>query len=314
MRERYNQWVGKSFDEKLFKSFGMIDNNNNLTNAGSLLADETPIYQNRLFCTRWNGLTKAGGLIDALDSDEYKGGLISILRDGEAFIRRNTKTMWKKTPFSRIEMPEYVYQSASEALVNGLIHRDYMIKGSEVHIDIFDDRMEIYSPGGMVNGSMIQNLDIQYVSSERRNPVLADIFNRLGLMERQGSGLSKIIESYQLEENYTEDKMPKFYSDRTQFRVIMPNLNYGIDTNEPNHEPNHEPNTNSEQRLYLTRKDIQILNLLKENRSATQKQLSFQTGLSISSVKRALINLQKSKCIERVGATRGYWKVLKDKE
>lgn len=139
--------------------------------------------------------------------------------------------MWKKTPFSRIEMPEYVFQSASEALVNALIHRDYMVVGSEVHIDIFDDRMEIYSPGGMVNGSVIQNLDIRYVSSERRNPVIADIFNRLGLMERQGSGLSKIVEGYKLEENYTDKKKPSFYSDRTQFRVIMPNLNFEVDTN-----------------------------------------------------------------------------------
>lgn len=163
LKERYKQWSGRSFDNKLFKSFGMVDDNGNLTNAGAMLADETPIYQNRLFCTRWNGLTKAGGLIDALDSDEYRGGLISLLREGESFIRRNTKTMWRKTPFSRIEMPEYVYQSASEALVNGLIHRDYMVTGSEVHIDIFDDRMEIYSPGGMVNGSMFhQREEIQY--------------------------------------------------------------------------------------------------------------------------------------------------------
>ena len=124
LRERYKQWTGNSFDDKLFKSFGIVDHHGNLTNAGALLADETPLYQNRLFCTRWNGLTRAGGLIDALDSDEYTGGLISLLRDGESFIRRNTRIMWKKTPFSRVEMPEYVFQSASEALVNALIHRE----------------------------------------------------------------------------------------------------------------------------------------------------------------------------------------------
>lgn len=329
LRERYKQWTGKSFEDKLFKSFGIIDNNGNLTNAGAILADETPIYQNRLFCTRWNGLTKAGGLIDALDSDEYSGGLISLLRDGESFMRRNTKRMWKKTPFSRIEMPEYVFQSASEALVNALIHRDYMILGSEVHIDIFDDRMEIYSPGGMVNGSMIQNLDIRYISSERRNPILADIFNRLGLMERQGSRLSKIIEGYKLEENYTDDKTPTFYSDRTQFRVILPNLNYGIDTNEPNlgpnepnlepnpepNEPNLEPNLEPNElnlNLYLSKKEIQVFNMIKKNSNITQKQLSSKTGLSISSIKRILKILNENKYIERIGGTRGYWKILKE--
>ncbi|WP_205618774.1 helix-turn-helix domain-containing protein [Thomasclavelia saccharogumia] len=81
LRERYKQWTGNSFDDKLFKSFGIVDHHGNLTNAGALLADETPLYQNRLFCTRWNGLTRAGGLIDALDSDEYTGGIISLLRD-----------------------------------------------------------------------------------------------------------------------------------------------------------------------------------------------------------------------------------------
>ena len=74
-------------------------------------------------------------------------------------------------------------------------------------------------------------LDIRHVPSERRNQVLADIFNRFGLMERQRSGLSKIIEGYQFEENYSEDKKPAFFSDRTQFIVMMPNLNFVLSSN-----------------------------------------------------------------------------------
>lgn len=80
-------------------------------------------------------------------------------------------------------MPEYVERSYHEALVNALAHRDYLVNGSEVHIDIYDDRMEIYSPGGMPDGSYIQERDPLTVPSTRRNPVLADIFNRLGYME-----------------------------------------------------------------------------------------------------------------------------------
>ena len=67
-------------------------------------------------------------------------------------------------------------RSFFESLVNALIHRDYLILGSEVHIDIFDDRLTIYSPGGMPDGTLIQDRDITTVSSTRRNPVLADIF------------------------------------------------------------------------------------------------------------------------------------------
>lgn len=118
-----------------------------LTNAGALVADESPIRWSRLFCTRWNGLNKSGGTIDAFDDAEYSGSVLSLIDNGEAFIKRNAKLMWRKTANSREEMPEYVERSYHEALVNALAHRDYLVNGSEVHIDIYDDRMEIYSPG-----------------------------------------------------------------------------------------------------------------------------------------------------------------------
>ena len=136
--------------------------------------------------------------------------------------------MWKKTPDSRLEMPDYCERSFFEALVNALIHRDYLILGGEVHIDIYDDRMTIYSPGGMPDGTLIQNRDLAYVASTRRNPILADIFGRIGYMERQGSGLSKIRDAYEKSANFREGMEPSFYSDQTQFTVTLPNLNYGI--------------------------------------------------------------------------------------
>ena len=110
--------------------------------------------------------------------------------------------MWRKTANSREEMPEYVERSYHEALVNALAHRDYLVNGSEVHIDIYDDHMEIYSPGGMPDGSVIQDRDPLTVPSTRRNPVLADVFNRLGYMERKGSGFGKIIGGYEFQINY----------------------------------------------------------------------------------------------------------------
>lgn len=71
-----------------------------------------------------------------------------------------------------------------------------MITGSEVHIDIFDDRMEIYSPGGMMDGSLVQDLNTDTVPSKRRNPVIADVFSRMNYMERRGSGFKKIKADY----------------------------------------------------------------------------------------------------------------------
>lgn len=133
-------------EEKLFDSFDMRDENGKLTNAGALLADDSPIRHSRLFCTHWNGLDKSGGMVDALDSAEYSGSLIILLNEGVSFVKRNMKTRWKKTADSRIEMPDYCERSVFEALVNALIHRDYLILGSEVHIDIYDDRLTIILP------------------------------------------------------------------------------------------------------------------------------------------------------------------------
>ena len=88
--------------------------------------------------------------------------------------------------------------------------------------------MEIYSLGGMPDGLVIQERDSLTVPSTRRNPVIADVFGRLGLMARKGSGFGKIIHAYEHQVSFTDDKMPKFSSDRYQFTVIMPSLNYNV--------------------------------------------------------------------------------------
>lgn len=125
-------------------------------------------------------------------------------------------------------MPEYPEQAVHEALVNALIHRDYMEVGSEVHMDIFDDRMEIYSPGGMPDGSIVQNLDTDHVVSKRRNPVIADIFSRMHFMERRGSGFKKIKEDYHRAVNYRSEVEPLFQSTASAFFVTLYNLNYHV--------------------------------------------------------------------------------------
>lgn len=151
---------------------------------------------------------------------------ISLLNNAEAFIKVNSKTVWKKTDNSRLEFPEYIHRSYFEALVNALVHRDYLDYGSEVHVDIFDDRLEIYSPGGMFDGTKVQDRNIRKIPSRRRNPVLSDIFDRLGYMERSGSGFGKILDGYEKAGNYRDQKEPEFYSDSTMFLVTLPNLNY----------------------------------------------------------------------------------------
>jgi ATP-dependent DNA helicase RecG len=127
----------------------------------------------------------------------------------------------------RINKPEYAERAVFEALSNALMHRDWSIVGSEVHVDIFDDRMEIYSPGGMPDGTLIQERDINQVPSMRRNPAIADVFGRLDFAERQGSGLRRIREETSNLYAFTDDFAPKFESTSSTFYVILKNMNYG---------------------------------------------------------------------------------------
>ncbi len=166
--------------------------------------------------------------MEALDDKEYSGSLLTLLQDGGKFVKNNTKKRWKKAPDGRMEMPDIPERAALECIVNGLIHRDYLELGSEVHIDIFDDRMEVYSPGGMLDGSFVQNLDTDHVPSRRRNPVIADVFSRINYMERRGSGFRKIKDDYRRAVNYRPELEPKFYSDTTSFWVTLYNLNYHV--------------------------------------------------------------------------------------
>ena len=307
LKERYKKWTGNSFDDKDLISFGLVNEQGDLTNAGALLADESPIRCSRLFCTRWNGLNKSGGAVDALDDAEYSGSVISLIENGEAFIKRNCKMKWRKTANSREEMPEYVERSYHEALVNALAHRDYLVNGSEVHIDIYDDRMEIYSPGGMPDGSMIQDRDPLTVPSTRRNPVLADVFNRLGYMERKGSGFGKIISGYEFQINYNESKRPSFRSDRYQFTVVMPNLNYDVpqdfEGNETMSELMSESMSESMSELERTRMQI-ILHYLDTNKEINSSIAAKLLEVEIKTASRLLLKAEKLDILKSYGKTK----------
>lgn len=302
LKERYKKWTGNSFDDKDLISFGLVNEQGDLTNAGALLADESPIRCSRLFCTRWNGLNKSGGAVDALDDAEYSGSVISLIENGEAFIKRNCKMKWRKTANSREEMPEYVERSYHEALVNALAHRDYLVNGSEVHIDIYDDRMEIYSPGGMPDGSMIQDRDPLMVPSTRRNPVLADVFNRLGYMERKGSGFGKIISGYEFQINYSEGKRPTFRSDRYQFTVVMPNLNYNVPQDVPQDVTQDVPQD---------KLDMQILDLIRKDNKISTEKMAIALGVSSKTIKRHIKEMDNICYVGR--GFSGHWEIT-DKE
>ena len=129
----------------------------------------------------------------------------------------------------RINKPDYADRAVFECLANALMHRDYSVIGSEIHVDMFDDRLEIYSPGGMPDGTLIQERDIEEVPSTRRNPIISEIFHRLDFVERRGSGLKKIHNETANLHGYTDEFAPAFKSTRTAFHVILKNMNCNLD-------------------------------------------------------------------------------------
>lgn len=214
--------TGKKFNEdRDYISLGLADKNNKLTNGAVLLSDQGALNQSKVVCTRWNGLTKGSVKEDAIDDKEYIGSLISLLENTDTFIKNNSKNSWKIKGMDRLEYEDYPVTARREAIVNALIHRDYQILGSEIHVDMYDDRLEIVSPGGMIDGTQIQNLEIGKVPSMRRNTIISDVFSRLHYMDRRGSGLSRIMESYN---DFIEK--PRFLSDESSFTVIFPNKGY----------------------------------------------------------------------------------------
>ena len=309
LRSLYYSQTRQEFRDSDLESFGLVAQSGHLTRAGALLADEPLVRQSRIFCTRWNGLTKANGRMDALDDVEIEGSLLIQLQEAESFIRRNSKKKWLKKGTHRVEFPDYPERAVTEALVNAIIHRDYMILGSEVHVDMFDDRLEIYSPGGMPDGSLIQEKSLENLSSKRRNPIIADVFSRMDLMERRGSGLRKILDSYTSSDNYSEEYLPKFQSSDHDFRVILTNLNF----EEGNVAIKRGDNVAIKRgdNVAITNREAEILAIASRNETFKTKDIEEELGIKSTRARKLISQLVSKGLIEAIGQNRSrYYRLI----
>ena len=246
----------QEWNKKFLVSFGLVTNTGVLTNAGALFADDCPLWQSRLYCTRWDGKDKS----DAINDAEFTGNVLLLLREAMNFVKANTRKGWEKLPNGRKNKPEYAERAVLETMVNHFIHRDYTVMGGEVHLDIYDDRLTLTSPGGMYNGLLIQDLDIADVSSERRNPILANVMAQLNYMEKRGSGLTRICNETKALDGYKEELKPVFKSSSTQFQTII-------------FASSDTPNDGDMSETKLTERQQKILNLIKESPTITGKQM-----------------------------------------
>lgn len=127
------------------------------------------------------------------------------------------------------------------------------------------------------------------------NHLLADIFERLGYMERKGSGFGKIIDAYEFQVNYTEDKKRYFRSDRAGFVAIMPNLNYDV----PQGDLQDVPQDGTI--------DERIIALIIKDSSISTEQMAAFIGVSAKTIKR---HIKKMNNIKYVGSGySGHWEI-----
>ena len=288
----------QEWDKKYLLSFGLVTCAGNLTNAGALFADDCPLWQSRLYCTRWDGTEKG----DAINDAEFTGNVLMLLREAMNFVKSNTKRGWEKLPDGRKNKPEYAERAVLEAMVNHFIHRDYTVMGSEVHLDIYDDRLTVTSPGGMYNGMLIQDLDIADVSSERRNPILANVMAQLDYMEKRGSGLTRICNETKALDGYKDELKPVFKSTPTQFQTII------FASSDTTNVGDHDGDMSETK---LTERQHKILNLVKESPTITGKQMSETLSVSQRTIERDLSTLQKKGVLKREGKDNsGVWIVI----
>lgn len=290
--------TNQDWDKKYLLSFGLVTRTGYLTNAGALFADDCPLKQSRLYCTRWDGLEKG----DAINDAEFTGDVLMLLREAMNFVKSNTKRGWEKLPDGRKNKPDYAERAVLEAIVNHLIHRDYTVMGSEVHMDIYDNRLILTSPGGMYNGALIQDLDISDVSSERRNPILANVMAQLDYMEKRGSGLLRIYKETKALDGYREELQPIFKSTPTQFQTIIFALSGSSNVGDIDGDINEAK---------ITERQQIILNIIKESPTITGRQMSEILSVSQRTVERDLSYLQKHGMLKRIGKdNNGIWVIM----
>lgn len=299
--DSYEEWTGDKIKDKDYEEFGMVTNGR-LTNAGALFADESPIGHSRLVCSRRQGIYKERGSIPVISREEYAGGLIALVNKGMNFIKRNEKVLWHEADGRKLEKPDYCDRSIFESIVNALVHRDYRISGSEICIDLFEDCLTISSPGGMPDGTFIQERTGDRLISVRRNSLLAELFGRIGYMEQTGDGLNRIKRVCREALNYCPEMEPEFYSDAGQFTVRLKNLNYVC--------PREEKIKDTA--VILTENEKKILDLITDQPTISTDNISKLSRIAKRTVERTLQSLKKKGIVSRGGSRRsGYWIVDK---
>ncbi|MBI4678072.1 MAG: putative DNA binding domain-containing protein [Elusimicrobia bacterium] len=134
-------------------------------------------------------------MAEFLDQRQVRGPAFKLLEEAELFCQRHFPLPGRIVPgrMERLDRPLIPPDAMREILVNALIHRDYTIAGGAISLAIFDDRVEVWSAGALPSGITPEALSRRHLSI-LRNPIIADVFNRAGLIEKWGRGTNRVID------------------------------------------------------------------------------------------------------------------------
>lgn len=159
-------------------------------NAGVLFfAHEPRRFFNQAYITCL--LFKGHDRVHILDRKDFDGGIVSDIEESLRFIERNTRNAYRIEKLQREEIPEYPMAALREAITNAVMHRDWFNEGANVFVEIYDDRVEVVSPGGLPAGVIASDLGSRSV---RRNALIADLLHRIAFIEKAGTGIRRMRE------------------------------------------------------------------------------------------------------------------------
>ena len=145
------------------------------------------VHFSRIQCAVFNGLDK----VHFLDRKELDGPVYELLKQAQVFLLRHLNKAARIEGVRREDVYEIPVAVLRELIANAILHRNYLVHGY-IQISIFDDRVEIVSPGGLY--ANLTREEMLSGNSRHRHPILADVFQRMGLVEKWGTGIRRVNE------------------------------------------------------------------------------------------------------------------------
>lgn len=204
------QLRGLNFTEVQMKTLGILSPDDIYTNMGLLVSDQC---KHSIKIAIFQGNDKS----IFKDRKELEGSLFDQLNEAYKTIDFYNGTKATFENLIRKDQRDYPQDAIREALLNAIVHRDYSFSGSTI-INIYSNHIEFISLGGLVSGLSLEAAMLG--ASQPRNEKLANLFYRMKLIEAYGTGISKIISSYE-----GMSIKPEFKNVKGAFRVVLPNTN-----------------------------------------------------------------------------------------